>query len=149
MKKILLLLTLFICACNGSDDEQNDMLFLNKYDGVVFEDVDSDPSTDYRYGHIFYSSPPSVKTYDQFVGEIYCDHTIFGEPNQFWGISTTIINQSEDVLTLEVTEDLDEGIETYTLTITAVNNGDTLVLERSNEPDGDELYEKIYGNPCE
>lgn len=149
MKKLLLLSALFIFACESDDSNENDQLFLNRYNGVVWEDIESYPSSDYKYGHIFYSSPPSVKTYDQFIGEIYCDHSIFGEPDQFWGISTTIVSQSEDVLTLEITEDLDEGIETYILTATVGNNGETLIIERSNEPNGDEYYEKINANPCE
>ena len=152
MKKLLLLSALLIFACSSDDSNENDQLFLNKYNGVVWEDIESDPSSDYKYGHIFYSSPPSVKTYDQFIGEIYCDHSIFGEPDQFWGISTTIVSQSEDVLTLEITEEADEADEdtvTYILTASVVNNGETLIIERSYEPSGDEEYNKINSNPCQ
>lgn len=141
MKRILILSALLIFACSSDDKDQ---LFLDKYNGIVWEEI----SSSYRYGHIFYSSPQSVKTYEEWSGQIYCDQTIFGEQDQFWGISTKVISQSEDVLTLEITEDIDGVIETYLLTASVVNDGDTLIIERSNEPNGDEEYEKIYSDPC-
>ena len=146
MKKLLLLSALFIFACSSSGDSTSTgQLFLEKYDGVVWGETPNDPS--YSFGHIFYNSPSSVTTFEVYNGMIDCYSNIFGNVDAY-GTLMDIVSQTEDMLVLEITEDIDGEISTYIATITVTNDGDNLTLERSNEPTGTEYYEKINSSPC-
>lgn len=145
MKKLILLIVLTTFACSSGDDSSNDnsnnILFLEKYDGVVWEEIGNSP--DDRFGHIFYNSPETVVTYEFWDGQIQCYSMEIGSDG------TSIITHSEDVLVVEeVDEDENGVIETYTITITATNNGQGLTLEFSDDPTDPEFYERINNNPC-
>ena len=140
-------ITLLLLACSDEDNNSSSQsLFLEKYDGVVWEETDNDP--EYRFGFVFYNSPQSWGNYDFYGNNGDCRVSTFGIENQDGSIAS-IISSTEDELVLQVTDYVDGGVlDTYTLTITAVNNGDNLVIEYSNDPTGDEFFERIFGDPC-
>ena len=145
MKKLILLIVLTAFACSSGDDSSNDnsnnILFLEKYDGVVWEEIGNSP--DDRFGHIFYNSPETVVTYEFWDGQIQCYSMEIGSDG------SSIVTHSEDVLVVEELDEDENGvIETFTITITATNNGQGLTLEFSDDPTDPEFYERINNNPC-
>ncbi len=147
MRKLFLLSALLVFACGSDDSNDNsNQTFLEKYDGVVWGETLNDPS--YSFGHIFYNSPSSVTTFEVYNGMIDCYSNIFGNVDAY-GTLMDIVSQTEDMLVLEITEYFLFGqISTYIATITVTNDRDNLALERSNEPNGTEYYEKINSSPC-
>lgn len=149
---IIILFALFLVACNNDgNDSSSQSLFLEKYDGVVWEQTDNDPDPLYRFGFVFYSNPQSWGIYEFYNNDGDCVVKTFGTEYQD-GTIATVNSSTEDELVLEVTgwTDYDDGIvlDTYLLSITAVNNGENLVVEYSNDPTGDEFFERIFGDPC-
>lgn len=144
---LIIIFLLLLVSCSSEDDSSSSQsLFLEKYDGVVWEETDNDPL--YRFGFIFNNSPQSWSNYEIYDNDGDCVVREFGTEDQN-GTVASIVSSTEDELILEVTDFVDGGVlDTYTLTITAVNDGENLVIEYSNDPTGDEFFERIFGNPC-
>ena len=72
MKKLLLLSAFLIFACSSDDSSNNDnnsnQTFLEKYNGVVWEESDGSIST-----LTFFANPPAMRTsLDENFDGVYC-----------------------------------------------------------------------------
>ena len=81
MKKLLLLSVLFILACSSDDssdtNDNSNQTFLERYDGVVWEDND---------GYLaFYSNPISIKLFSNECREVLFNTFVDGYS---WNITT-------------------------------------------------------------
>ena len=131
---------------NDDINNNSNKTFLERYDGVVWEETNNDAN--YRFGRIFFNSPQSTTTYEEYNSIVDCSLNIFGVTDEY-GVLINVISQQEDNLVLEITEDIDGTTETYTTTITVSNGGENLTIERSNEPNGTEFYNRINLSPCQ
>ena len=142
MKKLFLLSALFIFACSSSGDSTSTgQLFLEKYDGVVWEEQ---TSFDYLSRlQINNGTTISVKFYFVEEGDVYCDSDTL--------LSSNLIVVTEDSFSFEEDEEgMDGQIVSYITTVTATNNGNDLIIEFSDDPEYPEYYSKTtLTDPCE
>ena len=122
MKKLLLLSALFIFACSDSSDtnDTSNQTFLERYDGVVWDDDFYSPFPEYSYRIVVNNNPKSV-TFNEFWNidnpdDFSCYKEVIG--NEFF----TIIENSGDRLVY-----IEEA--TQYITRLTVNDNVDLVLE--------------------
>ena len=140
-------------SCSGDDDSNSTaQLFLEKYDGVVWnEDIyDSDP--DYSYKIVFTKTPPTVTFNETYMNDPYCYVVPIGSSytDENGTITTSVVESTEDTIVLDFEEDYQGDIYLYRSTISVQNNENSMVVETSE--DG-ESYTKYYSrtnlnNPC-
>jgi hypothetical protein len=140
MKKLFYLLFLAIAffGCSDDDSSESNQLFLEKWDGVVWEQDESD----YLSRIWFNASPQSATSYFEkigFSGECYT--TLFGAINS--GSLITIEEENEDSLILfEQYDDGEGNITTDAYTVTVINNGSILSIEYSDDIGYTETYNR-------
>ena len=142
MKKILLLSALLIFACSSDDtnDNNSNQTFLEKYDGVVWDEDFYSTNPEYSYRIIVSNNPKSV-TFSEILenaDDNWCYTEVIG--NEFF----TIIENSGDRLVY-----VEEATQ-YTTRLT-VNDNVNLVSE-GEEING--LYTQYFSktqfsNPCQ
>jgi hypothetical protein len=141
MKKLLLLSALLIFACSSDDsnDDPTNQLFLDIFDGVVWQSGSPD-----AVDSLTFSSDPSSITFYDFGS---CDTIIFGETYPFTGtaadaITYTIQSESESRLVLTLQLDVNEGDLTYNSNriFTVSSGGNTLLEEFA--PDSDQISQQ-------
>jgi len=141
MKKLLLLSALLIFACSDDDsnDDSTNQLFLDIYDGVVWQSGSPDAVDSLTFS----SDPSSITFYD--LGS--CDTFIFGETYPYTGAAAdaftcTIQSESESRLVLTIQFDVNEGDLTYTSNriFTVSSGGNTLLEEFA--PDSDQISQQ-------
>lgn len=153
MRKIFFLSALFMLSCSGDDDSNSTaQLFLEKYDGVVWnEDIyDSDP--DYSYKIVFTKTPPAVTFNETYMNDMDCYVVPIGSSytDENGTITTSVVESTEDTIVLDFEEDYFGESYSYRSTISVQNNGNSMVVETSE--DG-ESYTEYYSrtnlnNPC-
>lgn len=153
MRKIFFLSALFMLSCSGDDDSNSTaQLFLEKYDGVVWnEDIyDSDP--DYSYKIVFTKTPPTVTFNETYMNDVDCYVVPIGSSytDENGTITTSVVESTEDTIVLDFEEDYQGDIYLYRSTISVQNNENSMVVETSE--DG-ESYMEYYSrtnlnNPC-
>jgi len=142
MKKLLLLSALLIFACSSDDtnDNNSNQTFLEKYDGVVWDEDFYSTNPEYSYRIIVSNNPKSV-TFSEIL-ENADDNSCYTEVigNEFF----TIIENSGDRLVY-----VEEATQ-YTTRLT-VNDNVNLVSE-GEEINGlyTEYFSKTqFSNPCQ
>ena len=145
MKKLFyLFLTVLIVGCSSEDSNDNNnsnLTFFEKYDGVVWEEQ---TSFDYLSRlQINNGTTISVKFYFVEEGDVYCDSDTL--------LSSNLIVVTEDSFSFEEDEEgMDGQIVSYITTVTATNNGNDLIIEFSDDPEYPEYYSKTtLTDPCE
>jgi hypothetical protein len=127
MKKLIyLVLTVLIVACS-SDDSSSSLTFFEKYDRVVWQES----GTEYVYRIQYINGNTiTVKYFEGYSGDEYCE-------------SETLSNSD----LIEVTENSfrfneQDDVDFWVTTVTAVNNGNNLIVEYSDEPEYSENYSR-------
>ena len=120
MKKLLLLSALFIFSCSDNSDDNSNQTFLERYDGVVWDEDFYSTNPEYSYRIIVSNNPKSV-TFNEIVNiddtdDLGCYKEVIG--NEFF----RIIENSGDRLVY-----IEEA--TQYITRLTVNNNVNLVLE--------------------
>jgi len=139
MKKLLyLFLTVLIVGCSSEDSNDNNnsnLTFFEKYDGVVWEEQ---TSSDYLSRlQINNGTVISVKFYFVEEGDVYCDSDTL--------LSSNLIEVTEDSFSFE---DGDEV--SFITTVTATNNGNDLIIDYSDDPEYPEYYSRTnLTDPCQ
>ena len=139
MKKLFyLFLTVLIVGCSSEDSNDNNnsnLTFFEKYDGVVWEEQ---TSSDYLSRlQINNGTVISVKFYFVEEGDVYCDSDTL--------LSSNLIEVTEDSFSFE---DGDEV--SFITTVTATNNGNDLIIDYSDDPEYPEYYSRTnLTDPCE
>ncbi|MDC0950723.1 hypothetical protein OAS02_04895 [Flavobacteriaceae bacterium] len=153
MRKLIALSVLIFFACSSNDDSNSTaQLFLEKYDGVVWnEDLyDSDP--DYSYKIVFTKTPPAVTFNETYMNDMDCYVVPIGSSytDENGTITTSVVESTENTIVLDFEEDYQGDIYLYRSTISVQNNENSMVVETSE--DG-ESYTEYYSrtnlnNPC-
>ena len=153
MKKLLyLLLAITFIGCssdNNSNEEPANQLFLDIYDGVVWQI--EEPTGDYFSDKLtFYSDPSSISAF--FFGS--CDTVVFGEPYPFTSddvvigeVTYTIQNEGQNSIVLSgqaVYNDGNTNPENITITCTVSSGGNTLLVEYSASSEGEQQDPQTY-----
>ena len=153
MKKLLyLLLAITFIGCSSDDnsnEEPANQLFLDIYDGVVWQIVQ--PTGDYFSDKLtFYSDPSSLSAFDDGS----CDTVIFGEPYPFTDddvvigeVTYTIQNEGQNSIVIfgqAVYNDGNTNPENITITNTVSSGGNTLLVEYSASSDGEQQDPQTY-----
>ena len=147
MKKLLyLLLAITFIGCSSDDnsnEEPANQLFLDIYDGVVWQDY----LNDMTYKLTFNSDPSGV--IESSDGS--CDTIVFGEPYPFTDddvvVTYTIQNEGQNSIVLSgqaVYNDGNTNPETKTVTCTVSSGGNTLLVEYSAPSEGEQQDPKTY-----
>ena len=151
MKKLLyLLLAITFIGCssdNNSNEEPANQLFLDIYDGVVWQNYLNDMTNKLTFN----SDPSSITSY-QFGS---CFTIVFGEPYTFEegsedeGLLTyTIQNEGQNNIVLSVQAVYNDGNtyppENFTITCTVSSGGNTLLLEYSASSEGEQPDPQSY-----
>lgn len=138
MKKLLLSITcaIIMLSCSSSDSDNNNT-FLSNYNGVLWEEIDSDDN--YAFRIIFNKSPKGI-TFQEIINEDQYSETLnFGVDYGF--LYMTIMEDNGDTLVLNVREDQDGDVIEYIETVNV--NGNSLTISRSTEPGGDENFIRL------
>ena len=155
MKKLILIL-LFIPLINCSDDSSDDsiddssdgnQLFIEKYDGIVWQRLPL--SNDYDIRIAFINSSNSITQYGDEEGEeVYCtSYPIEGTTNDpVDGITTTSIQEeTENSLSIFVEFNDGEDVGSYTTVFTVTSDGSSYTLTQTYS-DSDSNDDVIYVN---
>ena len=144
MKKLTyLFLALIIVAC--SDDEGNgNQLFLEKYDGVVWERLPLDNDNSYRIA--FIDSSNSITQYSSSFGEDMeemCSNTPL--EGTIDGLNTTTIQEeTENSLSILVQYENDEVVGSFITVFTVTSDGSTYTLTQTYDGEDYEEEVRIY-----
>lgn len=153
MRKIFLLSALLIFACSSDDDSNSTaQLFLEKYDGVVWNEDIYDSNPDYSYKIVFTKTPPAVTFNETYMNDMDCYVVPIGSSytDENGTITTSVVESTEDTIVLDFEEDYQGDIYLYRSTISVQNNENSMVVEIS---EGDEPATEYYSrtnlnNPC-
>ena len=149
MKKLTyLFLALLIVACSSDDSSDGNQLFLEKYDGVVWQRLPL--SNDYSYRIAFINSSNSVTQYSYLEGEeeSCTSFPIEGTTNDpVDGITTTSIQEeTENSLSIFVEFDDGEDVGSYTTVFTVTSDGSSYTLTKTILESTGESEDVIYIN---
>ncbi len=153
MKKLFPLLALLIFACSSDDDiNLTAQLFLQKYDGVVWNEDLYNSNPDYSYKIVFTKTPPTVTFNETYMNDMNCYVVPIGSSytDENGTITTSVVESTEDTIVLDFEEDYIGEIDLYRTTFYVQNNGNSMVVEISegDEP-ATEYYSKTNLNkPC-
>ena len=150
MKKLLyLFLAITFIGCSSDDnsnEEPANQLFLDIYDGVVWQRG----TTDVTYKLTFNSDPSGI--IQSFDGS--CDTIVFGEPYPFTDddvvigeVTYTIQNEGQNSIVLSgqaVYNDGNTNPEIITITCTVSSGGNTLLVEYSASSEGEQQDPQTY-----
>ena len=148
MKKLLLLSALLIFACssddsNNNEDDNSNQNFLEKYDGVAWKEINT---SDVDWWLIFTQS--SVTFCEQFSMNCDCSSEEWGVVDEDGFYSEVIENSSERLVVGQSDWNDDEtGLETYTITIETINNGNGIEVHYSDD-NSTETYSRETEQPC-
>ena len=147
MKKLLyLLLAITFIGCSSDDnsnEEPANQLFLDIYDGVVWQNYLNDMTN-----KLTFNSDPSgvIESSDGS-----CDTIVFGEPYPFTDddvvVTYTIQNEGQNSIVLSgqaVYNDGNTNPENFNITCTVSSGGNTLLLEYSASSEGEQPDPQTY-----
>ena len=142
MKKLIyLFLVLVVIACS-KDDSSESQTFFQKYDGVVWQENQSDPDFTYRI-QFNNATPPSIKIYEEYYGSSYCDSELVESNGELTEIS-------EDGFTLLIEYVEDSIVYSYSVTFAVSESGNQLTITDSDDPGSPETYSRtILNDPCQ
>ena len=156
MKKLLYIFLglslIFACSDDSSDDSIDDssdgnQLFIEKYDGIVWQRLPL--SNDYDIRIAFINSSNSITQYGDEEGEeVYCtSYPIEGTTNDpVDGITTTSIQEeTENSLSIFIEFDDGEDVGSYTTVFTVTSDGSSYTLTKTYS-DSDSNDDVIYVN---
>ena len=140
-------------SCSGDDDSNSTaQLFLEKYDGVVWNEDIYDSDTDYSYSIVFTKTPPTVTFNETYMNDVDCYVVPIGSSytDENGTITTSVVESTENTIVLDFEEDYLGESYSYRSTISVQNNENSMVVETSE--DG-ESYTEYYSrtnlnNPC-
>ena len=135
MKKgIYLFLTVIIVACS-SDDTSSNLTFFEKYNGVVWqEDV-----TEYLSRiQIVNGNTITANTFFVEGEDEYCESGMLS--------NSDLIEVTENSFRFSEEEEYDGDVYYWVTTLTAINNGDNLIVEYSDDPEYPENYSRTTLN---
>ena len=142
MKKLILLLFIplvFACSSDDSTSSNSSQNFLEKYDGVIWKSNEDDINVSKGLWHIFTPDGWEDTSYgyvDTGVCEThYTPWNIVGNYGDW--IKAEVIDNSVDELILEITE---TNSETYLVYITAINDGNSLLVTSDFTIDEEDDY---------
>ena len=143
MKKLTyLFLALLIFACS-SDDSDGNQLFLEKYDGVVWERL---PLDNQSYRIAFIDSSNSITQYSSSFGEDMeemCSNTPLEGTTD--GLNTTTIQEeTENSLSILVQYENDEVVGSFITVFTVTSDGSTYTLTQTYDGEDYEEEVRIY-----
>ena len=142
MKKLtylFLALLIFACSSDDSSDDGN-QLFLEKYDGVVFE---AEWATSDNTRKIAFLNTSDIRVYENFYGDEVCYvYPINGtfirdwwEDSDLSTITTSLLGQTENSITIQYNIEDEDGdfqsVREYSVTF----DGDVYRLEDGQDPD--------------
>ena len=141
MKKLTyLFLALLIVACSDDDSDGN-QLFLEKYDGVVWEQL---PLDNQSYRIAFIDSSNSITQYSSSFGEDMeemCSNTPLEGTTD--GLNTTTIQEeTENSLSILVQYENDEVVGSFITVFTVTSDGSTYTLTQTY--DGEDYEDEVY-----
>ena len=155
MKKLILLLFIpLVFACSSDDSSSSNSennsseSFLEKYDGVIWKDDDDDINDDQGLWTVF-SIDGFLQVSYGYVDSGICDLSyvpwnIVGDYGDFNKVEV-MDNNSVDELILEVTE---TNSETYLVYITAINNGNNLLMTTDSDHEDTYYTRDTTSNIC-
>lgn len=138
MRKLIALSVLIFFACSSNDDSNSTaQLFLEKYEGVVWNEDLYDSNPDYSYKIVFTKTPPTVTFNDTYMNDVDCYVVPIGSyyTDENGTITTSVVESTEDTIVLDFEEDYLGEIDLYRTTFYVQNNGNSMVVEIS---EGDE-----------
>ena len=146
MKKLIyLFLVLIIVACSSDDSSEDSSdgnpLFIEKYDGIVWQRLPL--SNDYDIRIAFVNSSNSITRYLDEEGEVDCtSYPIEGTTNDSDGIITTSIQEeTENSLSIFVEFDDGEDVDSFTTVYTVTSDGSSYTLTKTYSDSGeDSIY---------
>ena len=141
MKKLTyLFLALLIVACSDDSSDDSNQLFLEKYDGVVWERL---PLDNQSYRIAFIDSSNSITQYSSSFGEDMeemCSNTPLEGTD---GINTTAIQEeTENSLSILVQYEYDEVVGSFITVFTVTSDGSTYTLTQTY--DGEDYEDEVY-----
>ena len=142
MKRLILLLLIplvFNCSSDDSTSSNSSQNFLEKYDGVIWKNNAEDINVSKGLWIIFTPDGYQETTYG-YVDDGLCDTgyvpwDIVGNYGDW--IKAEVIDNSVDELILEITE---TNSETYLVYITAINDGNSLLVTSDFTIDEEDDY---------
>ena len=138
-----------VLACSGDDSSSSSSSqnFLEKYDGVIWKNIDEDINDSNGLWDIFTPDGWEQTSYgyvDSGICEtFYTPWNIVGNYGDW--IKAEVIDNSIDELIIEVTE---TDSETYLIYITAINNGNSLHFTSSLSNEEDYYTRDTSSNIC-
>ena len=108
MKKLFPLLVLLIFSCSSDDDSSSTaQLFLEKYDGVVWNEDLYNSNPDYSYNIVFTKTPPTVTFNETYMNDMNCYVVPIGSSytDENGTITTSVVESTEDTIVLDFEED--------------------------------------------
>ena len=141
MKKLLLLSALLIFACSSDEGNNSTLTFLEKYNGVVWEESNGSIFT-----ITFFENPPAWRTsLDENFDGVNCSYYIFGEENPDYHME--IIEMFEDEIIFSYVDYID--FSSFDITFTVENSGNTLRASRNIDSDIYYYERTNLTNPCD
>jgi len=124
MKKIIIsIITIFfLMSCSSEKVDDNQDSFLKKYNNVVWRESGSSDNVLMKF-----QNSNSLIVYNSDVGKDSCIEIIFGEHSSSLNGVYNLMEDSDEKLILEAKRTIDNKLEVYQITITAVNDGQNLV----------------------
>lgn len=153
MKKLLLLSVLLIVACSSDDSNDNNgdsnQTFLERYDGVIWKEIlpsDSDIEWWYIFTQSSFTSCEAYTYGNSYDCDCYSENWGVVDEDGFY--SEVIENSPERLVVGQSDWNDDEtGLETYTITIETINNGNGIEVHYSDD-NSTETYSRETEQPC-
>ena len=124
MKKLLLLSALFIFSCSDNSDDNSNQTFLERYDGVVWED---NSLSEIRYVRINNDTTNHLTRYgEDFTGVVVYECRDWQDVAAGTGVDLTITTNIENNFSYSYVYPEGDGGDTFT---TARENGNVLLSE--------------------
>lgn len=140
MKQLILISTLLILACTSDNSESSNQTFFEKYHSVVWQE---DTPFDYL-NRIQINNGDIITVNNFFVEDNYED--CFTETI----LNSDLIEVNEDSFRLSEESEYNGITESWVTTVTATNNGNTIIVEYSYEPELLEYFSRTtLSTPCE
>ena len=153
MRKLIALSVLIFFACSSDDDSNSTaQLFLEKYDGVVWNEDIYNSNPDYSYKIVFTKNPPTVTFNETYINDVDCYVVPIGSSytDENGTISTSVVESTEDTIVLDIDENYLGDVYSYRSSFSVQNNENSMIVETS---ENGESYTEYYSrtnlnNPC-
>lgn len=139
MKKLLyLLFAITIIGCSSDDEDNSNLTFFEKYDGVVWEEQTSN-----------YTYRVQINNGNTVFTKSYFDEGNGGDCGTDIILNSDIIRVTEDSFTVK-DEDNNGNGNTDIVIVTAINNGNDLTIEYSDTGNIEDYFSRTdRTDPCD